>query len=257
MSILSGLLGGLTQGMWSDAQRLLQDRLVAGVFNSVTNSIFQETVYDAVTQVNWLNKIQERGDPMLNIHWSVVMPFGLPPMYIEEASIPIFETVDTNPVQFGNRKRIDPGFVSVDNLELTFTDSTSGVVMAFLQQWRSLVEYMGYYGRPADYKKTITVLLHDSKGTVVMVFTFGNCWPISAGNLSLVSGSADAVKYPVQFSVERMRVEVVGQTSVARVLSDVGTSLSDQLRNRLEYNARSMLSNGIRTIGNSILNSIF
>lgn len=257
MSLTSGLLGSLTQGMWSDAQRLLQDKVVSGIFNSITNQVFQETVYDAITKVDWQSKLYERGEPMYNIHWSIVLPFGLPPMYVEEASIPVFETLDTNPIQYGNRKRIDPGFVSVDNMDITFSENASGSAMSFINYWRSLIEYQGFYGRPSDYKKTITVLLHDSKGNVAVVFTYKNCWPISTGALSLVSGATEIIKYPVQFSVESLRVEVVGTTSVSTLLEQTGKSLADQLKDRLKNNATNLLTNGIRTVGNTILNSIF
>lgn len=247
------LLSSITNNMWSDAANLLRNQLVNTLFNRVANETFRRTVYDRITRTNWMEKLETKEDPQLNIHWSVIMPFGLPPMYIDEATIPPFPTFDTTVIQVNNKKRIDPGFMSIDNLDLTFPETVTGTVHAFINYWRSLIEFNGYYGKPTDYKRTIVVLLHDSKGEVGIVFTYNGCWPISVSGLNLQSGSADLVRLSVQFSVETVNVEIVGQDSVSNLLTMTTRSIENQLRDRLVSNVNNYLSNGIRTLVGSIL----
>jgi hypothetical protein len=254
MSIFSNIVGSAAS-IATNAVKLMGNRFISDTLGSIGGSNFRSAVQGLVnfgTFSNGLGQsmdITARSDPLMQFNWAVILPFGLPPMYIEEADIP-FEEIEQNAYHQGNRKRYDPGFVSLQTMSITFYEDSNGTVLQFLQNWKKLVQNGGYYGRPADYKKTIAVSLNDNNGNPVVIFQFLKCWPLHIGNISVNSDNG-YVRIQVQFSTEQMEYQVVGSGN-AFIGGSGGNSISSYVTNNLARFANNAISSAVSGIVRSI-----
>ncbi len=259
MSIFGNIMGSVSS-IGTNAVRLMGNQFIADTLGRIGGSSFRSAVQGLVdygTFTNGLGQsmdITARADPLMQYNWAIILPFGLPPMFIEEADIP-FEEIEQSAYHQGNRKRYDPGFVSLQTMSVTFYEDSNGTVLNFLKQWKSLVHSNGYYGRPADYKKTIAVSLNDNNGNPVVIFQFLKCWPLHIGNIAVNSDNG-YVRLQVQFSTEQMDYQVVGSGN-AFVGGIGGSGLGGMLQRYATNNLARIAGNAISSAVSSVVRSIF
>lgn len=216
MSLLGQVVSGFagSQSIISGAKRLLSNPVINSIFNKFASDGLRQAVGDVISggtsMSDPVKDLKERSDPHLSWHYSILLPFGLPPMYIEDVDIPLLK-IESNPYHRANSKRYDPGFVDVDPVSIVFYEDIRGTVLAFLNNWRQLVvDPNGYYGRPSDYKRNIIISLHDPKGNPLVIFQCEGCWPSSINNISLQSDSNERTRITAEFSCDNVQYQVIG-----------------------------------------------
>ena len=227
-SMIAGVASAyLPQNLINNARNILSNPNFNSIYRTFTNSRVQ-TVTDSIlgqgaTGINPLADMERLPDPMLGFHWTVVLPFGMIPMYIENITVP-FNHIDANPYHRGNSKRYDPGFVDVDGLSITFYEDVRGTILRYLNNWKKLIVDKGFYGLPHEYKQPIIITMHDYTGNPVVVFRALGCWPSTVNDLDLDGGTNEGLKVNVQFSVDDIEYEVVGSNEGFVTEGGVGIS---------------------------------
>ena len=146
-------------------------------------------------------EIDNRPDPQASFQWVAMLPYGFPPIYVEDANI-TFPQTDSLPFHVLNTKRYMPGFVDVEGISLTFYEDIFGTSLIYHLLWSELVrDSNGYYGDPFDYKRNIVVSLLDPSGKPTMNAKCIGIWPQGIGSIALGSDT-DRVRIEVQYSTD-------------------------------------------------------
>ncbi len=164
------------------------------------------------TQNSWYSKGAARNDPHLHIDWTVEMPGGFPPEYIESVQAPVLEFGAGGGVFRGGQFIYIPEQGDIGTLSLTFYEDNVFTASQFLTSWRNSVSLNGVFNYPSAYKKTIRVHALDATGALVCTFDYHGCWPQkSQGSYNFGSDSTERTHITQEFPVDYMSITFPGQ----------------------------------------------
>lgn len=144
--------------------------------------------------------------PSVSLPWYYVQTSNLPQRVVTADSV----NMNGHPVHF-------PESYSVPNLTLGLFMDSSNKAHQWLKAWQGQIlgdadptsaMNQGMWGLPAQYKKTINIVLLDVKKKQMLNVRYINCWPSDPSALDLVSGAAEALVQNVTFMVEDIEVTV-------------------------------------------------
>jgi hypothetical protein len=142
--------------------------------------------------------------PSVSLPWYYVQTANLPQRVVTAESI----NMNGHPIHL-------PESYSVPNLTLGFFMDSSNQAHQWLKAWQGQIlgdsdptspVNHGMWGLPAQYKKTINIVVIDVKKKQMLNVRYINCWPSDPSALDLVSGSAEALVQNVTFMVEDVQV---------------------------------------------------
>lgn len=260
-SIAGGLLGNALSGtsIGRQATNLFSNPIVGGLFrafatsNGLTGQI-SSVINGGSVMTDAASDAQNRPDPSMGFHWSILPPMGFLPHYVEEVRIPL-PTISPEPYHRANTKRYDPGFVDVGTMSVTFYADTRGYALDYLSQWKSLVVDNGFYGAPAEYKKSFLVTFHDSAGNPIVVFKSIGSWPTQITDITGSSDNPDRIRIECEFSCDDVIYQVAGSTS--GFVSDLGIDLGSGISGSLRRSAINALGGFVSSRIGSAISRIF
>lgn len=194
-----------------------------------------------------IREMARRSDPLYTFHWKVVMPFGFPPMFVEDIVLP-HRRIGVNQTRFANRTRHDPDFVDTGETTMRLYEDRHGSSTSFVENWMDLVEKNGYYGAPYEFKKPIVVVLMDSKRLPVIAAKIPKAWPTGMGDKNVNSQSGQ-ITIDVEFTHGPLYWQFPGQQGF---LSNLGVDTSKVFTGNLgplsSQQANQLLSRGVARV---------
>jgi len=204
--------------------------------------------------------INARSDAMQNWCWYCLVPtlkIPLPWYYVTAANCPMREINQDSIFKNGHQVNYPQNY-HISGLQLSFYMDSSSKAMAYLKDWQSRVlkwtdpknpGSQGLWGRPADYKKTIQVVMTSVDKKQLIVANYLNCWPTAVNQLDLISGAGDTLVATVPFACEDVDIQIssnlgvldsivegakgLGMSMLSGALTSAQSSLTASLRNAL------------------------
>lgn len=193
------------------------------------------------TGAGWMAKASARPDPLLQIDWYVIMPFGLTAEYVESVAVPKSNYAASPGVFMAGQRMYFAEAMDTATVSIAFYEDVRMTAHAYINAWKARISNPnGTRNPPAYYKAPITLLAMDVKGNVLGRLVMQGCWPQTESNYDATSGNSERVIVTVEFTCDRVDVEVNG---AAISTPSIGASLGDTLS--------SFLSGGIAKISQS------
>lgn len=164
---------------------------------------------------------RNRPDPLMEVNWSVVMPLGLKPEYVEEITFSDTYFQTSEPVQRDGYNVFIAETRQVSSINITFYEDRLLTISNWLANWRQLISPDGKTRNfPSLYKQTITVFAQDVAGNRVGQFVLVGCWPAGAVQRNMASAGSERVRVVQEFSVDRVEY-LVPPGSASGILSSI------------------------------------
>lgn len=178
--------------------------------------------------------INARGDALQNWCWYALLPdisdggivTSLPWYYAQTATLPR-RLIQSDSANFNGHPVHFPESYSVDQLRLGLFMDTTNRAQAWLAAWEGLVlgnddptnpRNHGMWGLPADYKKTIDIVILNTERREMLNVKYINAWPSQPEAQELVSGSGEAMVQNVSFMVEDVQIQIMDGQEVANAV---------------------------------------
>lgn len=157
-----------------------------------------------------LKFLLSRPDPALNFRWVTdLIPFGLPPSYLESIDLP-FSSVDIKEgVYAGSSFNYFPGFHNISSVNMGFYEDDCSTTMQWLYKWKGKIKDLGtgIYNLPEAYKRPINLILIDAKGNDHLQVTLQGIWPAATANYSLSYTESGRIVVNQTFSVDSQELK--------------------------------------------------
>lgn len=131
-------------------------------------------------------------DPLLSFKWvgeflPTINGHTLKTDYLESVDLPFNNITIADNWYGGSGYTYYAGPHDISSFSATFYEDRLGSTMKWLLQWKQLVKNLdtGIYNLPSVYKKSLRVLMLDSKNTPILRSEMTGIWPADTGNLSL------------------------------------------------------------------------
>ncbi len=125
--------------------------------------------------------------------------------------------MDLHPIFTQGYSTYYPTVANIDPFTIDFYEDSSFTVYQFMVTWRLLVlDRLGNYGLPRQYKKQMAITLTDISGVDGLHLAFNGVWPLRMPSWRLVSDSSERIHTTVSFSADLGGVvdEISGGTGV-------------------------------------------
>ena len=103
-----------------------------------------------------------------------------------------------------------PRQISLGNTSITFFEDVKYSVSKYIRSWQNLIiDNVGNYGLPRDYKHEISLFAFDYVSNTMPVFigTLQGCWPVSPGGYNYGYDSSGPVSITVDFAIDLDKIE--------------------------------------------------
>lgn len=180
--------------------------------------------------------MQARGDALQNWCWYCLLPsipsanapslslntgpvgslVSLPWYYVQTSNLPQ-RVINADSTSMNGHQVHLPDSYAVPNLNLGLFMDSKNLAHRWLKAWQGQIlgdadptyaGNQGMWGLPANYKKTINIVVVDVKKKEMLTVRYINCWPQDPSALDLVSGAAEALVQQVSFMVEDVQITV-------------------------------------------------
>jgi len=146
----------------------------------------------------------------------------------------------------GPRKMFYPGNLNIESAAATFVTPVPDMVSFYFNKWKKLmVDDEGYYNPSDIYKKNIYIFLQDRTGTPFSLMILKGCFPVKFPSYSLDYSREEAVKFDVEFKVDRV---VRGFKAVGMVKDAALKGIADIPDKVLSIPEK--IAGGLRNLGN-------
>jgi hypothetical protein len=228
---------------------------ISNLANFATDSVSNIGSNGGTSPGNYHAGIQARGDALQNWCWYCLLPnisnnnavslsggvfesilgassvkpsVSLPWYYVQSANLPQ-RNIATDSVSVNGHQSHFPESYSVPNLTLGFFLDNTNKVQEWLKAWQGQILVnadptipgnQGGWGLPANYKKTINIVVLDVKQSRMLDVRYINCWPTDPQALELGSGTAEGLVQSVSFQVEDVEISVYNDKGLVDTLVD-------------------------------------
>jgi hypothetical protein len=246
-SITGGVTGGLQQIATGDIQGGVET-----ILNSPADALANLSGGPGFGDA--MRGMQARDDALQNWCWYCILPpiadgnaldigglvpklgtlqpqVSLPWYYVQTANLPQ-RNIQTESVNMNGHPVFFPESYSVDQLTLGLFMDSSSKVHKWLKAWQGqvlgnvnpqLAQNQGMWGLPAQYKKTINIVLMNVSKKQMLNVKYLNCWPTSPTALELNSSEAEVLIQNVSFVVEDIDIRVYNDKGLIDNLLDTAT----------------------------------
>ena len=148
------------------------------------------------------------GDPALSFRYYIpALPYGLPPAFVTAVNV-TFNEIGVDAHQAGATSFKYPTGIEVSNVTLTFSENKDFLVAKSHYTWsQNIVTDDGFFYLPADYWKTLVVLLLDVAYPIVKkTLVYEGCWTTGLPAEGLDSTNSEALHHELTLNCNRMRV---------------------------------------------------
>ena len=161
-----------------------------------------------------ISKLLEQPDPLFQFNWymSYIPNFGtdMRDTYVEKVDVPIESLAVKDDLYGGARYTYYPGFITLDEVSITFYEDHKGTTLGWIQTWKNkIIDLAGNYSLPNEYKKWFQLIMLDTTGQVAGFVMCIGVWPTSTGGVSLSSDNG-RVTIQQNFKCDRSFYGVLG-----------------------------------------------
>ena len=147
-----------------------------------------------------------------NYLWEVRLPFedGTPEVsqFCQNISFGDYNMANPSTIRYGAFQAHYAGYLTVEQITMTFLRPIPDVVTPYLHQWRAkVVDDAGFFHPKQDYANDIHLYLYDNDGSETGHVTFKKCFPTKFPGYDLSYNSNELVKLNVEFQVDRIYFE--------------------------------------------------
>jgi len=104
-------------------------------------------------------------------------------------------------------KKFFPNTLSIDQVSASFISPVPDLVSLYFSKWKSLiVDDLGRYSLPSEYKRTGHVVFYDRSGIPSNIIRLVGMFPVKFPAYDLSYSREDAVKFDVNFRVEKIEM---------------------------------------------------
>ena len=208
-----------------------------------------------VNQNAWLPLLRNRPDPLWEIDWLCVLP-GLPPEYVEDVSWTHPRISEEGVFRNGKQLHLATG-VEIPAITVTLYEDRQLTAQTWYNAWYLSIfdEASGTYNYPANYKKSIALVVRDVKQNAVGNIQFDGCFPVGSPSITH-SAEGNRVKVQIEISVDSIQfqsamVQDAGGTSNT-VVDMNKNGLSGKVANFLNSSAVSGAFGKLASFGRSV-----
>lgn len=203
-----------------------------------------------VTSEGWLKRGSALPDPLLQIDWTPQMPFGLPPEYVIEMSVPV-SNCSADGVFVNGSREYTASFSDTGALTILFYEDRLMTVTNWLMGWRSLIQNSnGTFNSPSVYKQTVFLSPTDVKGNALATMKIIGCWPTQIPEYAFSSGNSNPVQLSVTFQCDKVIIESASNTGYAGA---IGKAMLGKVLNGSPFNIGSgVLANAAQGVIDAI-----
>jgi hypothetical protein len=150
--------------------------------------------------------------------------------YCQEVKFSPFRLASTDSLKYGASKRSYPGFVTFDNLHLTFICPTPDTVGPYLRKWfRTMISADGFYSPKAQFVRSGTLTLYARDGAPSFGFKLSGLFPIKIGEYNLSWNNKEYLKYSVELNVDYIEVLKLNKDNSKQVEAEEPRSVLSQI----------------------------
>lgn len=189
-----------------------------------------------VSQSAWLPLLRNRPDPLWEIDWLCVLP-GLPPEYVEDVSWTHPRISEEGVFRNGKQIHLATG-VEIPAITVTLYEDRILTAQTWYNAWYLSIfdEASGTYNYPANYKKSISLVVRDVKQNAVGNIQFDGCFPIGSPSITH-SADGGRVKVQIEISVDSIQF----QSALVQDAEGTSSTLVDMIKGGLASNVGSFL----------------
>lgn len=207
MGSIGGSIGAIGGGMIKQGLLKLGPKAFPGLFNNkylgpLANQIWGNLFYSSG---DLLAVMERRADPLMNIDWTIGMPF-------EPEMAEYVEQINFSATAFDSAPYVRAGrtinLASVRNtapINVIFYGDVNNLAINYIDDWKRRVGNPdGTFNYPTEYRGTISVNIVDQTGQYMGTYLLANCWPVGAYQIDLSSSDVERVRITQDFSCDQV-----------------------------------------------------
>lgn len=246
MSFISQIFGAakddITSGIWGAVNHASRGELgeaIDSIVNIPGSVLDNAGAHSGTSFGDGFAGINARQDAVQDWCWYAIMPsFGgktCPWYYVIGANTPFRKITPETIRRNGHEVTFAESYAMSGSLSLKFFLDSSSRAADYLRTWQSYVlaskdptqaRNQGVWGLPANYKKTVTIVVTSVDRKELLIFKYLNVWPTDLAALELGAGSANPMELAVEFSVEDVDLSIQNANGVLDNLADTATGMA-------------------------------